>query len=201
MVLSLQFLILVVLLVQLHYSDSTPCYEYECNAGACVQLEDYTYRFCIHKPCRGELRRKRQETPRYLYRVLRDDENPENGLHPKDPEATKSVQSHVGCGSRNNYRSQYISTTGNIQAARDWAAKGNGNNIRIVRIDTEVLRRHNVPIIDLSNANSSVLPGVMARNFAHRYQEVLIEGTIPSEAITLESLTPLVSIDPCVCQM
>ena len=130
-------------------------------------------------PLLSYLRKKRQ-IDRYIYRVLRDDEDPSDGLTAKDPTQTKSIQSHVGCGSRSGYQSQYISCTADYQAAVDWAR---GRRRRIVQIDTHELMRQSIPIHNLSSADASVLPGVTARNFARRYREVLVERSIPASAI------------------
>ena len=153
------------------------CNDYECTQGTCVQIFSTTVRSC--GDYHDELRKKRQ-VDRYIYRVLRNDEDPSNGLTAKDPQQTKSIQSHVGCGSRSGYQSQFISCTADYQAAVDWAR---GRRRRVVQIDTHELMRQGIPIHNLSDADASVLPGVTARNFAQRYREVLVEVSIPANAI------------------
>lgn len=107
-----------------------------------------------------------------LYRVIRADEIPSNGLFPKNPHATVTPATHVRSGSR--IKTQYISVTRDLAVAQKWAAK-TGN--RIVQIDP---RKVNSPIID---PLASINPKSPAFNFARASQELLIEGPIPSNAI------------------
>ena len=58
-----------------------------------------------------------------LWRILRHDEDPKVGLVAKDPQACKTVLSHVNCGGRERYRSQYISTTASYAVAQHSKAK------------------------------------------------------------------------------
>ncbi|KAK3108583.1 hypothetical protein FSP39_011296 [Pinctada imbricata] len=155
-----------------------PCSIQECNEGSCVQLGDTVILECNGPPC-GESSRNKRAINRYLYRILRDDEDPNMGLRAKNPQATKSIQSHVGCGSKRNYASQYISTTANLKSAKTWAGKANKT---VARIDVQLLPPETV-LHDLSKANRTVLPGIMAYNFARKYAEVLIEGFVPPDAI------------------
>lgn len=122
--------------------------------------------------------------PIYLFRVLRNDENPEFGLYPKDPNAKKTIQSHVLCGSRKGYASQYISTCAEISQAYYWAIMDDDKSLtkRIAVIDTDVLRAMNIKMIDITNDNT-YFTSKMAYNFANCYKEVLVEGFIPPEAI------------------
>ena len=55
--------------------------------------------------------------PDTVYRVLRDDEDPER-IVPKDSTVDKTVLSHVNCGSRPGYKSQFISTSATLAASR-----------------------------------------------------------------------------------
>ena len=117
-----------------------------------------------------------------VYRVIRSDENPINGLSAKNPTRNMSVEGHIISGSRNK-GSQYISTTTDINVAEYYASK---DGCRIVEIDLNKLPS-DVPIYDLSTdyGRNIYLKGITAQNFAKSSSEVLIEGYIPSEAIKL----------------
>lgn len=117
-----------------------------------------------------------------LFRVLRDDENPANGLHPKDPNGTQTIESHVSYGSY--ILSQYISTCADYISAVNWAHKDQNKTLtkRIAVIDANVLRSRNIKMTDLTKYNAYL--GQKAYNYANCYNEVLVEGFIPSEAIT-----------------
>jgi RHS repeat-associated protein len=116
--------------------------------------------------------------PSVVYRVLRGDQDPSRGLHAKNPNATYSVDSHVGHGSKRKYKSQYISTTADLAVAQKWA-----HGKRIVMID---LSKVEGEIIDLTNPSvrNDRLKGATARIFAAASAEVLIVGHIPPEAIS-----------------
>ena len=115
-----------------------------------------------------------------VYRVLRKDENPLNGLKAKNPTRGMTVEGHVTSGSRNN-GSQFISTTTDIKVAKEYAKK---DSCIIVEIDLKKLP-DSVNVYDLSTTSgrNKYLKGVMARNFASKSREVLLEGYIPSYAI------------------
>ena len=115
-----------------------------------------------------------------VYRVLRNDENPSNGLTAKNPNSKMSVEGHVVNGSRHN-GSQYISTTTDIYVAKQWAAKTGGT---IVEIDLNMLPP-DAGIYDLSTdfGRSIYLKGFTANNYAKSSSEVLIKGFIPSKAV------------------
>lgn len=117
-----------------------------------------------------------------VYRVIRGDENPLNGLTAKNPTRGMSIEGHVTSGSRNK-GSQFISTTTDINVANKYAMK---DGCRIVEINLSKLPS-DVSIYDLSTVagRSTHLKGVTARNFAAKSSEVLLEGYIPSDAITL----------------
>ena len=74
--------------------------------------------------------------PTNVYRILRPDENPD-GIVAKNPDTQKSFLSHVNCGSRPKYASQFISTSASI-GVRAGGAGGGGSppsleNIRAKR--------------------------------------------------------------------
>lgn len=135
-----------------------------------------TYFSRIGKKCVGE------NEQNFVYRVIRADENPEKGLFPKNPDRNMSVEGHVVSGSRNN-GSQYISTTTDINVAKEWAKK---DGCKIVKIDLNKLP-DNINIYDLSTKEGReiFLKGATSKNFAKASNEVLLEGSIPSEAITV----------------
>ena len=117
-----------------------------------------------------------------VYRVIRSDENPMNGLTAKNPTRGMSIEGHIVSGSRNK-GSQFISTTTDINVANKYALQ---DGCRIVEIDLNKLPS-NVNIYDLSTAagRNTYLKGVTAKNFAAKSSEVLLEGYIPSDAINL----------------
>ena len=84
-------------------------------------------------------------------------------------------------GSKSKFKSQYISTTTDINIAREWA---NQTGNRIVEID---LSQVSGRVIDLSTdvGRNTYLKGATAKGFAKGSLEVLIEGFIPPEAIKL----------------
>ncbi|CAG2221061.1 unnamed protein product [Mytilus edulis] len=148
--------------------------------------------------------------PAYIYRVLRDDENTAEGLKARNPEANITPSSHIA-GKR---VSQYISTTANLEAATRFLglAKDRSKKKRIIQktsriVKINVKRLKNVKIIDLSDPAvlDEHIPkdpkrpkyNSMFRNWATRYEEVLIEGPIPPECIeTIEDEVASDNYDP-----
>ena len=125
-----------------------------------------------------------------LYRILRLDEIPK-ALVSKNPLAVKTVRSHVGCGSRPNYMSQYISTTVSLDVARCYKKIGEEKGLtglRIAKIDVSKLPV-GTRMFDLTtdeNRDKFIGPGpIVCKNFARKSQEVLLESMnpIPSEVI------------------
>jgi len=116
-----------------------------------------------------------------LYRVIRPDESPALGLVARNPSATYKVEGHILNGSRPGFNSQFISTTTDLSVARAWASK-TGN--RIVQIDPSKIQG---TITNLSTAagRNANLRGNTAKNFAQASSEVLIQGTVPANAIKL----------------
>jgi RHS repeat-associated protein len=114
-----------------------------------------------------------------VYRVIRADENPALGLTAKDPLATYTPEGHVLNGSRPGFASQYISTTRELRVAEKWAAISGD---RIVGINLDAV---DGPVINLSTpaGRELYLNGITARNFAAASSEVLVEGSIPPEAV------------------
>lgn len=116
-----------------------------------------------------------------VYRGLRSDENPMDGLSAKNPNRGMSVEGHVSSGSRNK-GSQYISTTKDVDIARRYA--GEGGVVVSIRLDA---LGGDVKIYDLTNKDvlDKHIKFPMTRNFATKSKEVLIEGYIPPDAITI----------------
>lgn len=116
-----------------------------------------------------------------LYRVIRSGEDPATGLLAKDPSASKSVLDHVFHGSKQGFVSQFISTTKNINVAAKYAAR---DGARIVAIDSTKIEGD---VIDISTKEGLLANGIThpshAYSWARSSAEVLIKGTIPSEAI------------------
>ena len=144
--------------------------------------------------------------PRYVYRVLRDDESKNwqaKGLVAKSPDAKYKVVQHVN----GTINSQFISTTADHETAVNFAGLAMEYNQRqngaqasfpIVRIDLTELRKANTIIINLTDPAvlDKELPkpkqtergrgfGVARKN-ATKYKEVLIVGQIPANCIQLE---------------
>ena len=60
----------------------------------------------------------------FVYRVIRPDENPKNGLHAKNPNRGMTIEGHIRNGSRPDFKgSQFISTTTDYNVAREYAEK------------------------------------------------------------------------------
>ena len=144
--------------------------------------------------------------PRYVYRVLRDDESKNwqaKGLVAKSPDAKYKVVQHVN----GTINSKFISTTADHETAVNFAGlamkytnKKNGSqtSFPIVRIDLTELRKANTTIINLTDPAvldhelpTPIAPvrgrgfGVARKN-ATKYKEVLIVGQIPANCIQLE---------------
>ena len=117
--------------------------------------------------------------PLTVYRVLRTDEDP-NSITPKDNTLDKSVLSHVNCGSRPGYESQFISTSATLEASREYkqlAEKKGETGLRICEFVIAAVQRK-CTIYDLTNAtvlNACLGKAAMAKNFATKYKEVLLE--------------------------
>ena len=115
-----------------------------------------------------------------LYRVLRPEENVAEGIVAKDPEATYSAAAHVSSGTR--LKTQYISTTKSLKVAMKYAKE---DKLRVIKIDLSKVK--NTKIIDLTNPTvaKSLLKYPRTRNMATASQEVLVQGKIPSNALTV----------------
>ena len=115
-----------------------------------------------------------------LYRLLRADENPAEGLRAKKPGRGMTIHGHVSSGSRNK-GSQLISTSKDPTYLADtWHQPGQ----RMVAIDTDKLGS-NVQIIDISTREKALAAGVGSgsANFPSKSKEVLLVGHVPAEAL------------------
>jgi hypothetical protein len=142
------------------------------ETGPIVVLEYYA------QGCRGRTRVQVQPTFALDDRNLRPDEDPSAGLVAKNPDAKYLPAGHIANGSKPNFRSQYISTTADIDVARKW---GNG---RLVMIDLGVF---DGTVIDASTQVARDLAGIRghtANRLAEASKEVLLVGFVPPEAVT-----------------
>lgn len=120
-----------------------------------------------------------------LWRILRPDEIPEVGLTAKNPQATKKVISHVNCGSRKGYASQYISTSASYKVAQYYKAKGEKEGLtglRIAKIDLDALPKHcKLKMVDLTTKENrdKYLGKAVCKNYAKASCEVLLECDVP----------------------
>ena len=116
---------------------------------------------------------------------MRPEEDPEEGLTAKDPTANISIEDHVLHGSKFNADSQYISCCETLSAARLFASKSR-NMTRIVKIEIDKNTPGIIDIIPLSDFEIE-WTDYKGRNFANKFQEVLVVGHIPKECVTLLS--------------
>ena len=115
---------------------------------------------------------------------MRPKKDPEKGLTAKDPIANISIEDHVLHGSSPNVKSKYISCSETLSAARQFASKPY-NKKRIVKIEIDRNTPGIIAIISLSDAEIEWTD--TGRNFANKFQEVLVVGHIPKECVTLLS--------------
>jgi hypothetical protein len=114
-----------------------------------------------------------------LYRNLRPDEDPAQGIFPKAPERTEITPAgHITNGSRPNFKgSPYISTTKSLQVATEWQGSS-----RMIAIDPAKVQGD---ILDFSTPELARAAGFGGRVYANAVSshEVLIKGFSPPEAI------------------
>ncbi|KAI6661811.1 hypothetical protein LOD99_9818 [Oopsacas minuta] len=135
---------------------------------------------------------------RYVYRVLRPNENPYQDLTCKDSTSIRSIAQHVQSGLR--IPSQYISTTSSLAKAKNWletaddktSQKYKNKRTTIVKINISKIKSSYPEIansaIDLTNDNNRnyFLENEVQKRFACAYQEVVFLKCIPSEVVTIE---------------
>lgn len=115
---------------------------------------------------------KMDQIPHYIFRVLRDDEKMNEGIKAKNPCATNTPEAHIIHETDNT---QWISACACFICAVAWALK---DHCRIAVIDTT-----KVDSLTLNFREGKGLKG-QACNFAKSSQEILIQKSIPANAIT-----------------
>lgn len=122
-----------------------------------------------------------------VYRHLRADEDPGQGLVARRPGRGMTPAGHIMNANRPNFKgSQYISTTTDLAVATRWRAPGQ----RTVKIDSDWLETDavgNLSIVEVStpeNAQGHELKGRLY-HYAVSAKEVLPEGRVPPDAIRL----------------
>lgn len=125
-----------------------------------------------------------------LYRILRPDENPA-GIVAKNPSAQRTVLSHVNCGSRPSYTSQFISTTASLDVAKYYKEKGEKKGLtglRICKFDVNKLPQ-SCQTVDLTTEENrdKYLGNAVCKNFAKASQEVLLQCDVPIPCTVVDS--------------
>ena len=128
--------------------------------------------------------------PTTVYRILRPDENPD-GIVAKNPDTQKSVLSHVNCGSRLNYASQFISSAASLEVAKYYKKKGEEKGLtglRIGMIEVDKLPP-DCQIIDLTIEENRVqhLGNAVCKAYAKRSAEVLLRCSVPISCTVIPS--------------
>ena len=134
---------------------------------------------------------------RYVYRVLRPDEDSARDLTCSDSSSKRSLAEHVETGLR--IPSKYISTTSSLEMAKKWLEKADENTSRkyrnerntIVKIDVARIKSNYPNIansaIDLTNGvnREHFLENEKQKSFAAAYQEVVFQKYIPSDVVSV----------------
>ena len=135
---------------------------------------------------------------RYVYRVLRPDEDPNSDIICSAPLSQRTLCEHVESGLR--HPSRFISTSNNLTEALRWMAKANEKsslryvNTRnvIVKIDVELLKSKHSHIAenayDLSDVlnREKYLKTKLQKGYSTAYGEVVFRDVIPAEAVSIE---------------
>ena len=132
---------------------------------------------------------KPQTLPENLYRILRPDENPE-GIIAKNPAAQRTVLSHVNCGSRPQYASQFISTSASLDVAKYYMEKGKEKGLtglRICEFEVDKLPQ-SCQIVDLTTEENrdKYLGNAVCKNFAKASAEVLLQCNVPISCTVID---------------
>ena len=120
-----------------------------------------------------------------VYRNLRPDEDPSQGLVARRPGRDMSPAGHLMNANRPHFKgSQYISTTTDLVVAVRWRQPGQ----QTMEIETDLLEPDavgNRSIVDVSTPEKAQAQGLKGRlyTYAVSAQEVLLEGRIPPDAI------------------
>ncbi|XP_061174819.1 uncharacterized protein LOC133183965 [Saccostrea echinata] len=124
------------------------------------------------------------KTVEVCYRLLRPDEDPNKGLFAKRPYSDAvSVEDHVTSGSKKGQASRYISCCKTLDAVKDFAKKS--RNKRIVKITNKNGSFKAIDLTDLFNQMKYFPSNQKAKNYANRFQEVLILDFVPPECLAL----------------
>jgi hypothetical protein len=139
-----------------------------------------------------------------LYRLLRPDENWENGLSAKSPFSDVSVFDHVISGSSMDFNSKYISTFGSLNAMLKFRSKSLTPGAQMVQIVEDDL-----PVIEKIDLRTSIIrrnqyipdhpqfPNALINkfnNYAKKFEEVLLVGNVPKSHIQLVDVASFVSV-------
>ena len=122
-----------------------------------------------------------------VYRNLRPDENPADGITSRKPGRGMTPSGHVMNGSRPDFKgSQWISTTTDPAVAAEWRKPGQTT----ISFDTDDVLPDSAgttSVVDLSTRPKADAAGLKGRprNFAVSSKEVLVEGRVPASAITV----------------
>lgn len=120
------------------------------------------------------------EDPQVLYRALREDEDPAQGLRaPYGYDASISGQAHVAAGLRAKRKSRFVSASRSIKPPAAWQREGG--------LVVKFRRPSNGKVYDLTRFEDRQKifdnPEGRIANFAKASQEVIFTGVVPPEDI------------------
>ncbi|RMR09483.1 Rhs protein [Pseudomonas syringae pv. primulae] len=122
-----------------------------------------------------------------VYRNIRTDELVSDGISAKNPGRGMSPAGHVRNGSSPSFKgSQYVSTTTDMEVINKYKSAGQTT----VSFDTDDVvhdSRGNKSIVDISTPDKAAAAGLKGpgANYAAASREILIEGHVPSNKITV----------------
>ena len=121
-----------------------------------------------------------------LYRLLRPNENWQDGLMANNPNVIVSVFNHVINGTNNGSQSPYISTCGSLISVIKFRMNRDVPRAQIVQISEDNLPVLKIDLRTWSNRKRHYVPGVNTNasintfnNRAREYEEVLLVGYVP----------------------
>ncbi|XP_061173723.1 uncharacterized protein LOC133182890 [Saccostrea echinata] len=120
-----------------------------------------------------------------LLRLLERDEDPSQGLRPKDPNSRISIEDHVTYGSY--LQSRYISCCKTINGIKRLRKKSRTFPQRVVKIEIDSEDPTINEIIDLTKPE--ILEQYIKKDnkegrcYARMYEEVLIDGSVPPSCV------------------
>uniref|UniRef100_A0A7M5V7P6 Uncharacterized protein n=1 Tax=Clytia hemisphaerica TaxID=252671 RepID=A0A7M5V7P6_9CNID len=163
-------------------SDVEPCTSQSNSAGSSTTTPDGETELV---PIFEDLTLNDTPRPDPLYRVVRHDEDPNIGLIAKDRKAKKTVISHVNCGSRKYYESQYISLTKSPGVAQKWHATSPGSKIGVIDVDEFPPGTEVTDLTTEENRDRHLKNSKRIKNYAKKSQEVLLVNESESIPFTL----------------